>query len=154
MGLHHLDHYNIETVNLDETIKFYCDVLGLYVGDRPPLPFPGAWLYCENKQPTIHLIGTNPGEPDRPKVPAGKLHHICFATTGIDEVRERLEKANIKFNKVVLPRSPQHAVLHAGPQRHQRRAEFPGRGDEARRHRNVGQADQGQVLACTKRHVG
>ena len=41
MGLHHLDHYNIETVNLDETIKFYCDVLGLYVGDRPPLPIPG-----------------------------------------------------------------------------------------------------------------
>lgn len=104
MGLHHLDHYNIETVNLQETIKFYCDVLGLYVGDRPPLPFPGAWLYCENKQPTIHLIGTNPGEPDRPKVSAGRLHHICFASTGIDQVRERLEKNNIKFNKVVLPR--------------------------------------------------
>src|SRR6185369_13824335 len=62
MGLHHLDHYNIETVNLEETIKFYCEVLGLYVGDRPPLPFPGAWLYAENNQPTIHLIGTNPGE--------------------------------------------------------------------------------------------
>ena len=104
MGLHHLDHYNIEVVNLEETIKFYCDVLGLYVGDRPPLPFPGAWLYCENKLPTIHLIGTDPGQPDREKVPSGRLHHICFATTGKADIRKRLEKANIKFNTVVLPK--------------------------------------------------
>ena len=103
MGLHHLDHYNIETVNLEETIRFYCDVLGLYVGDRPPLPFPGAWLYCENHLPTIHLIGTDPGQPDRPKVPSGRLHHICFATTGKEEIRKRLVAAGIKFNTVVLP---------------------------------------------------
>jgi len=104
MGLHHLDHYNIEVVNLEETIRFYCDALGLYVGDRPPLPFPGAWLYCENGEATIHLIGTNPGEPDRARVPAGRLHHICFASTGLEEVRERLKRANIKFNTVVLPK--------------------------------------------------
>jgi catechol 2,3-dioxygenase-like lactoylglutathione lyase family enzyme len=103
MGLHHLDHYNIECVNLEETIRFYCDVLGLYVGDRPPLPFPGAWLYCENNLPTIHLIGTDPGQPDRPKVPSGRVHHICFATTGKAEIRKRLVAAGIKFNTVVLP---------------------------------------------------
>ena len=104
MGLHHLDHYNIEVVNLEESIRFYCDVLGLYVGDRPPLPFPGAWLYCENNQPTIHLIGTDPGQPDRPKVPSGRLHHICFWTTGREEIRQRLIKHGVKFNTVVLPR--------------------------------------------------
>ena len=104
MGLHHLDHYNIEVVNLEETIKFYVEVLGLYVGERPPLPFPGAWLYCENDQPTIHLIGTEQGEPNREKIPSGRLHHICFQTTGLEEVRARLVKHNIKFNTVVLPR--------------------------------------------------
>jgi catechol 2,3-dioxygenase-like lactoylglutathione lyase family enzyme len=104
MGLHHLDHYNIRCGNLGQTIKFYCDVLGLRVGDRPPLPFPGAWLYTEDDHATIHLIGTEPGEPDREKVPSGLLHHDCFWTTGLEDIRSRLLKANIKFNTVVLPR--------------------------------------------------
>ncbi len=104
MGLHHLDHYNIKCVNLQATISFYCDVLGLRVGERPPLPFTGAWLYTENGHATIHLIGTEPGEPDRAKTSSGLLHHICFWTTGLEDIRSRLVKANIKFNTVVLPR--------------------------------------------------
>jgi catechol 2,3-dioxygenase-like lactoylglutathione lyase family enzyme len=103
MGLHHLDHYNIQCVNLNQTIKFYCDILGLHVGDRPPLPFPGAWLYTEDGHATIHVIGTEPGEPDREKVPSGLLHHICFSTTGMDDIQTRLDKADIPFRKVVLP---------------------------------------------------
>jgi catechol 2,3-dioxygenase-like lactoylglutathione lyase family enzyme len=103
MGLNHLDHFNIECVNLEATIRFYCDVLGLHVGERPPLPVPGAWLYGDNNLPTIHLIGTDPGQPDRPKVPSGRLHHICFACTGREEIRQRLVKHDVQFNTVVLP---------------------------------------------------
>ena len=40
-----LDHYNISTRKLPETIKFYEDVLGFTNGPRPPFDFPGAWLY-------------------------------------------------------------------------------------------------------------
>ena len=32
-----LDHVNIETSELEETIQFYEDVLGLENGERPPL---------------------------------------------------------------------------------------------------------------------
>ena len=40
-----LDHYNVSTRKLPETIQFYEDVLGFKNGPRPPFNFPGAWLY-------------------------------------------------------------------------------------------------------------
>ena len=40
-----LDHYNVSTRKLNETVQFYEDVLGFMNGPRPPFNFPGAWLY-------------------------------------------------------------------------------------------------------------
>ena len=51
-----LNHYTILTRDLEATKAFYTDVVGLTAGDRPPLPFPGYWLYCGGV-PTVHLIG-------------------------------------------------------------------------------------------------
>ena len=41
-----LNHYTILARDLEATKNFYTDVVGLTVGDRPPLAFPGYWLYC------------------------------------------------------------------------------------------------------------
>ena len=51
-----LNHYTIKVRDLERTKDFYQDIVGLSVGERPPLPFPGYWLYCGNV-PTVHLIG-------------------------------------------------------------------------------------------------
>ena len=40
-----LDHFNIRTRKLADTVRFYEDVLGLEKGDRPNFAFPGAWMY-------------------------------------------------------------------------------------------------------------
>lgn len=45
MPLGGLQHFTIEPQDLEKTKAFYCDVLGLENGDRPPLDFPGYWLY-------------------------------------------------------------------------------------------------------------
>jgi catechol 2,3-dioxygenase-like lactoylglutathione lyase family enzyme len=45
MPLGTLQHYTIEPSDLERTRNFYCDVLGLENGERPPLNFPGYWLY-------------------------------------------------------------------------------------------------------------
>ena len=45
MPLGVLQHFTIEPSDLERTKNFYCDVLGLEDGDRPPLGFPGYWLY-------------------------------------------------------------------------------------------------------------
>ena len=54
-----LNHYTILARDLEATKNFYTDVVGLSVGDRPPLDFPGYWLYCGGV-PTVHLIGPRP----------------------------------------------------------------------------------------------
>src|SRR5690348_18488124 len=44
-----LDHFNIRTRNLSDTVRFYEDILGLEKGPRPNFAFPGAWMYSEGK---------------------------------------------------------------------------------------------------------
>ena len=44
-----LDHYNVSTRELEETVHFYENVLGFTNGPRPPFNFPGAWLYSSNR---------------------------------------------------------------------------------------------------------
>ena len=56
MPLGVLQHYTIEPADLERTRDFYCEVLGLEVGERPPLGFPGYWLYSGGVA-TVHLLG-------------------------------------------------------------------------------------------------
>ena len=55
MGVGVLDHFNIRTRNLADTVRFYEDVLGLEKGARPNFAFPGAWMYSEGKA-VVHLV--------------------------------------------------------------------------------------------------
>jgi catechol 2,3-dioxygenase-like lactoylglutathione lyase family enzyme len=57
MPLGGLQHYTIEPADLERTRDFYCAVLGLENGDRPPLDFSGYWLYSGGVA-TVHLMGT------------------------------------------------------------------------------------------------
>ena len=58
MPLGPLQHFTIEPSDLERTKDFYCDVLGLENGDRPPLDFPGYWLYSGGMA-TVHLLSRN-----------------------------------------------------------------------------------------------
>jgi catechol 2,3-dioxygenase-like lactoylglutathione lyase family enzyme len=109
MPLGLLQHYTIEPVDLERSKEFYCDVLGLEVGERPALGFPGYWLYSGGSA-TVHLLG--PREPaegivvrgsERKFDNTGRFDHIAFAATGIDEVRKRLCARNVAFRENVYP---------------------------------------------------
>jgi len=93
MPLGVLQHFTIEPQDLERTREFYCDVLGLENGDRPPLDFPGYWLYSGGVA-TVHLMGTRkPREgivvrgTEKKYEDTGRLDHIAFAATDPDGVR-------------------------------------------------------------------
>ena len=57
MKINKLDHVSIATDQLEDTKKFYCDLLGLKVGHRPKLKSSGYWLYS-GEEAIIHLVET------------------------------------------------------------------------------------------------
>src|SRR5882757_8764451 len=66
-----LDHWNVYCKDLKATVRFYERYVGLYDGDRPPFPFPGAWLYAGEK-PILHLVSET-GRKDHGR---GAIDHI------------------------------------------------------------------------------
>ena len=66
MSVGQLDHFNIRTRKLDDTVRFYEDVLALEKGPRPNFAFPGAWMYSEGKA-VVHLVDiSRTEEPQKP----------------------------------------------------------------------------------------
>jgi catechol 2,3-dioxygenase-like lactoylglutathione lyase family enzyme len=90
-----LDHYNLCTRNLDETVQFYQDVLGLERGWRPPLDIPGAWLYSEGR-PIVHV--NDIAATDQPqKMNTGSIDHVAFASRGFKGMKLHLASKGIEF---------------------------------------------------------
>jgi hypothetical protein len=65
MAIGGLDHSTIRSVDLEATRAFYVDMLGREEGPRPPLGFPGSWLYSVG-MPTVHLVGPRVEEAGKP----------------------------------------------------------------------------------------
>jgi catechol 2,3-dioxygenase-like lactoylglutathione lyase family enzyme len=114
-----LNHYTINARDLERTKDFYQEIVGLTVGERPPLPFPGYWLYCGGV-PTVHLIGQrdeNPVISDGETAPAatGRLDHIAFSCNGLKDMRENLKSRGIKFDERVLPKMNMTQLFYLDP---------------------------------------
>jgi catechol 2,3-dioxygenase-like lactoylglutathione lyase family enzyme len=96
-----LDHFNIRTRNLADTVHFYEDVLGLEKGPRPNFAFPGAWMYSEGKA-VVHLVDiSGTSEPQKPD--SGVVHHVAFASRGFDDMKQRLKAKDTKFEARQVP---------------------------------------------------
>ena len=96
-----LDHFNIRTRKLADTIRFYEDILGLTKGERPNFAFPGAWMYSEGK-PVIHLVDISPtDEPQKPD--SGVVHHVAFASLGFADMKRRLQSKGMAFDARQVP---------------------------------------------------
>ena len=72
-----MNHFTILTDDVEGTVRFYGDLLGLEPGPRPNLAFPGAWLYG-NGAPILHVIGGR----QKSELRAGVIDHMAF--TGRD----------------------------------------------------------------------
>jgi catechol 2,3-dioxygenase-like lactoylglutathione lyase family enzyme len=94
-----LQHVLVLTDDLEGTRAFYCDSLGLEVGERPTLPFPGYWLYAEGIA-CVHVAERAPYEAHAASVglpaKAAPVDHVAFEAHGYDEVLERLRVAGVE----------------------------------------------------------
>jgi catechol 2,3-dioxygenase-like lactoylglutathione lyase family enzyme len=88
-----MNHFTILTDDVDGTNAFYGDLLGLTPGARPPLNFPGSWLYAGG-QPILHVIGGRP----RAELTAGVIDHMAFTSKGLAATIAKLEARGLPYD--------------------------------------------------------
>mgnify|MGYP003447107092 CR=1 FL=1 len=90
MAVTAMNHFTVLTDDVEATLRFYCDVVGLAQGPRPPLGFPGAWLYAGN-QAVLHVVGGR----QRSELRAGVIDHIAFSASGLRDMVAALDAKGI-----------------------------------------------------------
>jgi len=98
MSVQGMNHFTVLSDDLEETKKFYCDLLGFEVGPRPNFQFPGYWLSVGD-QPILHVIHRK----QLNEVRAGVIDHMAFTATDLPATAAKLEKAGIKYELRRLP---------------------------------------------------
>jgi catechol 2,3-dioxygenase-like lactoylglutathione lyase family enzyme len=106
-----LEHYLVLTDDLDGTRDFYSGALGLRVGPRPPLGFPGYWLYVGDV-PCIHVAewdsyrvySTEVGIGVSTRAPGtGPIDHIAFNAFDCEAVKAKLIAYGVKYAENHVP---------------------------------------------------
>jgi catechol 2,3-dioxygenase-like lactoylglutathione lyase family enzyme len=106
--LSHLDHYLIQTADLQATRDWYVRVLGMREGWHPDFKFPVVWLYIGEKD-VLHLSegGANVSENRKRYLGqqstdvhgSGVVDHVAFRCTGLPETLAHLQGEGIPFTQ-------------------------------------------------------
>ena len=100
MTIDGIDHVNIRAPAADiaKLKQFYCDVLGLREGWRPPFESRGFWLYA-GMQPLVHLV------EDAAADSGGRagVDHVAFRTTDLESFTARLRQRDIEYRLTEVP---------------------------------------------------
>lgn len=96
-----IDHVNVAvpSARLPEMLAFYTDIVGLCQGERPPLPFPGYFLYSEESRIAVLHLATYQEDELALSQPTGRFNHVCFRKTGLAQTRERLAASSYDFRE-------------------------------------------------------
>jgi catechol 2,3-dioxygenase-like lactoylglutathione lyase family enzyme len=101
-----LNHYLIVSNNLERSKKFYQEVLGLDVAERPDFGFPGYWLktgdnicvhlasQAANKIRDQFLLKKHPKGTNG----SGSVDHIAFLAQDPEGVRNRIQKNKVDMH--------------------------------------------------------
>lgn len=111
MPISHLEHFLVLTDDIEATRHFYCDVLGLEVGPRPPLAFAGYWIYAGGA-PCVHvaerssysqssMAGRIPVSAAAPGT--GPFDHAAFIAHDFEEMSARLGRLGVPAHLNVVP---------------------------------------------------
>jgi catechol 2,3-dioxygenase-like lactoylglutathione lyase family enzyme len=89
-----MNHFTVIAEDEKKTLDFYVGLLGLTVGHRPDLGFPGAWLYAGGPQAVLHMYFDRPVPPQR----AGVIDHMAFTAKDLKAVKARFDQSGVKYD--------------------------------------------------------
>jgi catechol 2,3-dioxygenase-like lactoylglutathione lyase family enzyme len=96
-------HINIRVPagQLNACRDFYCELLGLAVGPRPPFTSTGFWLYA-GALPVVHLVSEE-ATAQTPGSGHAALDHVAFRCTGLRAALDRLKARGIQYRISTVP---------------------------------------------------
>ena len=105
-----LFHTAVKTADLGATVRFYTEVLGMILADRPPIGFPGAWLKPAQAgaEATVHIYaGDAAREADGSvQTGSGAIDHVSVVCQGYDDFRARFETFGLPYRENLVPATP------------------------------------------------
>jgi catechol 2,3-dioxygenase-like lactoylglutathione lyase family enzyme len=106
MPVTHLEHFLIQTADLDATRDWYVQTLGFREGPHPDFKFPVVWLYLGERD-VIHLtqggkqVSENRkqylGQQSDATQGSGVIDHMAFRCTGLREMMQHLKDRGVAF---------------------------------------------------------
>ena len=106
MALTQLDHYLLQTEDLEATRDWYIQILGMKEGPHPDFGFPVCWLYVNDKS-VLHLskggrdVSENRlrylGQESQATTGTGVIDHIAYAATGLKETLDHLDANAVEY---------------------------------------------------------
>lgn len=95
-----LHHTSLIVQNLDVSLAFYQEVLGLKVDNsRPDLGYPGAWLTLPGDQQLHLMVLDNPDKNSQRPEHAGRDQHIAFKVNSNESILISLKNLDTPFTK-------------------------------------------------------
>ena len=121
MRVEALDHVNIITDRLDETARFYAELLELERRDAPPplTPQNAAWMFDAEGRAIFHINSVDcPRTYDREVQPGsltGALHHVALRLSGYEEVKGRLDARGADYKENLVEAINLRQIFTADP---------------------------------------
>jgi catechol 2,3-dioxygenase-like lactoylglutathione lyase family enzyme len=122
-GVSGMEHVLLLTDDIERSREFYCQVLGLRVGDRPPLQFPGYWLYA-GATACLHIAQRDPYQAHAAELGlsvsaiggiGGSLDHIAFNAGDYEDADARLAREGVSVIRNDVPGGGPRQLFFADP---------------------------------------
>jgi catechol 2,3-dioxygenase-like lactoylglutathione lyase family enzyme len=108
MPLSHIEHFLLQTSDMEKTREWYTTVLGMRVGPSPDFKFPVFWLYIGDKD-VVHVCEGGRGVSENRRKYVGQqseategtgvVDHIAFRATGLRDMLGHLKKLEVDFKQ-------------------------------------------------------
>jgi len=102
-----LFHIAIKSFNVEATRRFYVDVLGMTLANRPNFDFPGYWIQAPMPGgfAIFHIYGGYAAkEPDGSEADGtGVIDHVSITVSGFDDTRRRLREFGLPYRENKVP---------------------------------------------------
>lgn len=96
MNISMIHHVSLTSSDLQQSKRFYSEVVGLKSIDRPDAPRSGLWFQIENQQ-QLHLIEDPNSSNNSDMAIDTQGNHVAFRVKDFEKAKEHLKANNVEI---------------------------------------------------------